>query len=195
MGARPPLTPWADACVARMAEHRHDATGEPDRRHRPTRPVDPWAHGRDDPHRHGRGRDRRRLHRDRAPGRSSQGGRRRGAHGRGTDSRALTGAAVGETHKRLGMDPATHHGIFFGSVAGNVRLFAPFESTTTVIPGPGRLNTVSLVIPNVIDAPETTPCGPTRCGGSSPRAAKRTSPLRVAESSDRPLVGDIKALG
>lgn len=76
--------------------------------------------------------------------------------GRGRQVASVTPAQVSKLHKRLGLDPATYKGVTLGSlVAGGVPVRAPYESTLTLIAGPGSYKSVGVVIPNVLEAPGT----------------------------------------
>jgi type IV secretory pathway TraG/TraD family ATPase VirD4 len=76
--------------------------------------------------------------------------------GRGKQIAPLLPSEVAKTHKRMGWDPRECRGVHLGyTVAGNLPLRASFETTGTMIAGPGRNKTTAMVIPNILDAPGT----------------------------------------
>lgn len=76
--------------------------------------------------------------------------------GKGREIAPLLPPAVRKTHQRMGYDPTQCRGVHLGqTIIGKAPLRASFESTVTVIAGPGRNKTSALVVPNILDAPGT----------------------------------------
>lgn len=74
--------------------------------------------------------------------------------GRGKEISELLPRRIAEKHRRFGFDPKTHQGVRLGrSVVGGMLLHGSFEDTVTVLAGPGRDKSVSIVVPNILLAP------------------------------------------
>lgn len=82
---------------------------------------------------------------------------RAAAHmGRGRAIAPLLPAQLRKRHQRLGLDPRQYQGVPLGrAVAGGLPLRGSYEDTVTVIAGPRRNKSVSIVIPAILTTPGT----------------------------------------
>lgn len=95
--------------------------------------------------------------------------------GKGKEIAPLLPAALRKRHKRMGI-PREFLGIIVGyTVAGRVPVRASYEDTLTVIAGPRRNKSVSIVTPNILSAP-----GPMAVTSVKPDLLKDTLAARAA---------------
>lgn len=74
--------------------------------------------------------------------------------GRGRSIAPLLPGALAKKHKRMGLDVRRFRGVLVGyAVIGATALRASYEDTITVIAGPRRNKSVSIVIPAIVEAP------------------------------------------
>jgi len=95
--------------------------------------------------------------------------------GAGSSIKPLLPAALRKRHERMGI-PAQFIGITVGhTVAGSVPVRASYEDTVTVIAGPRRNKSASIVTPNILAAP-----GPLLATSVKPDILADTLPVRAA---------------
>lgn len=95
--------------------------------------------------------------------------------GTGSSIKPLLPAALRKRHERMGI-PAQFVGITVGhTVAGSVPVRASYEDTVTVIAGPRRNKSASIVTPNILAAP-----GPLLATSVKPDILADTLPVRAA---------------